>query len=48
MFFWAHDIDYMSQLALFFIANGKVDLSKMMDGVKTVTGEWDINVNIGF
>lgn len=39
MFFGAHDIDYMSQLSLLFIANGKVDLNKVTDGVKAVTGD---------
>lgn len=36
----------MYRLSLFFIGNGKVDLNKAMDGVKAVTGELEVNINI--
>lgn len=36
--FGAHDIDYMSQFSPF-KADGKADLSEVMDGVKAITGE---------
>lgn len=46
MFFWALDIDYMSQLALFLITYGKIDLAKVMDEVKAVTGEGEVRINL--
>lgn len=46
MFFWALDIDYMSQLALFLIAYGKIDLAKVMDGVKALAGEGEVSINL--
>ena len=46
MFFCALDIDYMSQLALFLVAYGKIDLTKVMDGVKAVTGKGEVSINL--
>ena len=46
MFFWALDIDYMSQLAHFLIAYGKIDLAKVMDGVKALAGEGEVSINL--
>ena len=42
----ALDIDYMSQLALFLIAYGKIDLAKVMDGVKALAGEGEVSINL--